>query len=133
MSESQESNERTSCVQHLMPRQPGRPLCKSELAQAIREIGIIASVRVPDEHQLLPVGKALLDGGVRAVQLAYTSIGSGASLIHELKEGGLLIGIGALTRSAQARQARAIGADFITASATTPDSAKHRVVSRRGR
>jgi 2-dehydro-3-deoxyphosphogluconate aldolase/(4S)-4-hydroxy-2-oxoglutarate aldolase len=41
--------------------------------------------------------------------------------MQELKERGLLIGIGAVTRSAQAREARVFGADFITASVTTPD------------
>ena len=121
MSESQESSDRTSSVQHLMRREPGRSLSKTELAEAIREIGIIATVRVPNEQQLLRVVKALIDGGVRAVELAYTTIRSAASLIQELKERGLLIGIGAVTRSAQAREARAFGADFITASVTTPD------------
>jgi 2-dehydro-3-deoxyphosphogluconate aldolase/(4S)-4-hydroxy-2-oxoglutarate aldolase len=53
--------------------------------------------------------------------LAYTNIRSAGSPIQELKESGLLIGIGAVTRSAQAREARVFGADFITASVTTPD------------
>jgi 2-dehydro-3-deoxyphosphogluconate aldolase/(4S)-4-hydroxy-2-oxoglutarate aldolase len=121
VSESQKSSDRTSSVQHLMRREPGRPLSKTELAEAIREIGIIATVRVPNEQQLLRVVKALIDGGVRAVELANTTIRSAASLIQELKQSGLLIGIGAVTRSAQAREARAFGADFITASVTTPD------------
>ncbi len=121
MSESQGFSERTSCVQHLMPREPGRPLSKTQLAETIKEIGIIATVRLPDEQQLMRVVKTLIDGGVRAVELAYTTIRHTASLIQELKESGLLVGIGAITRSAQAREARAFGADFITASVTTPD------------
>jgi 2-dehydro-3-deoxyphosphogluconate aldolase/(4S)-4-hydroxy-2-oxoglutarate aldolase len=121
VSESQEFSDRISSVQRLMRREPGRPLSKTKLAEAIREIGIIATVRVPNEQQLLRVGKALINGGVRAVELAYSTIRSAASLIQELKQSGLLIGIGAVTRSAQAREARAFGADFITASVTTPD------------
>jgi 2-dehydro-3-deoxyphosphogluconate aldolase/(4S)-4-hydroxy-2-oxoglutarate aldolase len=104
-----------------MRREPGRPLSKTKLAEAISEIGIIVTVRVPNEQQLLRVVKALIDGGVSAVALAYTSISSAGALIQELKESGLLIGIGAVTRSAQAREARVFGADFITASVTTPD------------
>ena len=96
-------------------------MSKTELTEAIREIGIIVTVRVPNEQQLLRVVKALIDGGVRAVDLAYTTIRSASSTIQELKESGLLIGIGAVTRSAQAREARVFGADFITASVTTPD------------
>jgi 2-dehydro-3-deoxyphosphogluconate aldolase/(4S)-4-hydroxy-2-oxoglutarate aldolase len=121
VSESQEFSDRISSVQRLMRREPGRLLSKTKLAEAIREIGIIATVRVPNEQQLLRVGKALINGGVRTVELAYSTIRSAASLIQELKQSGLLIGIGAVTRSAQAREARAFGADFITASVTTPD------------
>jgi len=96
-------------------------LSKTELAEAMSEIGVIATVRVPDEQQLLRSVRALIDGGVRAVELAYTTIRSAGLPIQELKESGLLIGVGDVTRSAQAREARAFGADFITASVTTPD------------
>jgi 2-dehydro-3-deoxyphosphogluconate aldolase / (4S)-4-hydroxy-2-oxoglutarate aldolase len=121
VSEKQESGDRTSSVQRHMRREPGRPLSKTKLAEAISEIGIIATVRVPDEQHLPRVALALLEGGIRAVELAYITIGSNGSLIQELKESGLLIGVGAVTRSAQAREARVFGADFITASVTTPD------------
>ena len=92
-----------------------------KLAEAIKEIGVIATVRVPDEKQLLRVVKALIDGGIRAVELAYSTIRGAGGLVQELKGSGLLVGIGSITRSAQAREARALGADFITASVTTPD------------
>ena len=94
---------------------------KTKLTEAIREIGVIATVRVPDERQLPRVATALLEGGIHALELSYSTIRSAGSLIQELKENGLLIGIGAVTRSAQAREARVFGADFITASVTTPD------------
>jgi 2-dehydro-3-deoxyphosphogluconate aldolase/(4S)-4-hydroxy-2-oxoglutarate aldolase len=96
-------------------------LSKARLAEAIREIGIIASVRLPDDRQLLRVATALVGGGVRTVELAYTTVRSAGWPIQELKKSGLLVGIGAITRSDQARQAGVLGADFITASVTTPD------------
>ncbi|MBA3425119.1 MAG: bifunctional 4-hydroxy-2-oxoglutarate aldolase/2-dehydro-3-deoxy-phosphogluconate aldolase [Rubrobacter sp.] len=102
-------------------RKPGTPLNKTDLTAAISEIGIIVAVRVSSEQQLLRVASALLDGGIRALELAYTTNRSVGSLIQELKGSGFLIGVGAVTRSAQAREARAFGADFITASVTTPD------------
>jgi len=104
-----------------MRRKPGTPLSKTTLAEVIKEIGIIATVRVPNEQYLLRVVRALIDGGVRAVELDYTTVRSTGSPIQELKERGLLAGVGAVTRSAQAREARVFGADFITASVTTPD------------
>jgi 2-dehydro-3-deoxyphosphogluconate aldolase/(4S)-4-hydroxy-2-oxoglutarate aldolase len=94
---------------------------KTELTEAISEIGVIATVRVPDERQLPRVATALLEGGIRALDLAHTTIRSAALPIQELRERGFLVGVGAVTRSAQAREARALGADFITASVTAPD------------
>jgi 2-dehydro-3-deoxyphosphogluconate aldolase / (4S)-4-hydroxy-2-oxoglutarate aldolase len=96
-------------------------LSKTELAEAMRDIGVIATVRVPNEQHILRVVKALVDGGIRAVELAYSTMQSSGWLIQSLKESGLLVGIGAVTRSAQAREAGVFGADFITASVTTPD------------
>jgi 2-dehydro-3-deoxyphosphogluconate aldolase / (4S)-4-hydroxy-2-oxoglutarate aldolase len=55
------------------------------------------------------------------VELPYTSVRNNRWLIQQLKQNGLLIGVGAVTRSAQAREAGMFGADFITASVTTPD------------
>jgi 2-dehydro-3-deoxyphosphogluconate aldolase/(4S)-4-hydroxy-2-oxoglutarate aldolase len=63
----------------------------------------------------------LTDGGITAVELPYTTVRANGWLIHHLKENGLLIGVGAVTRSAQAREAGVFGADFITASVITPD------------
>jgi 2-dehydro-3-deoxyphosphogluconate aldolase / (4S)-4-hydroxy-2-oxoglutarate aldolase len=105
-----------------MHAKPGRSLSKAKLAEAVRETGIIASIRLPDDRQLLQVATALVGGGVRTVELAYTTtVRSAGWLIQELKKSGLLVGIGAITRSDQARQAGVLGADFITASVTTPD------------
>ena len=96
-------------------------MSKTRLAEAMRETGIIATVRVPNEQQLLRVVTALVEGGIKAVELAYSTIRGAGWLIQELKESGLLVGIGAVTRSAQAREAGVLGADFITAAVTTPD------------
>jgi 2-dehydro-3-deoxyphosphogluconate aldolase/(4S)-4-hydroxy-2-oxoglutarate aldolase len=96
-------------------------LREAQPAEALREIGIIATVQVPDERQLLRVVAALAGGGIRAVELAYTTVRSAGWLVQELKDTGLLVGVGAITRSAQAREAGVFGADFVTASVTSPD------------
>jgi 2-dehydro-3-deoxyphosphogluconate aldolase/(4S)-4-hydroxy-2-oxoglutarate aldolase len=119
-------SERQQIGSHVRPLashagESGDASSKTTLTEAIRETGIIATVRVPNEQHLLRVATALFEGGIRALELAYTTIRSAGSPIQELKESGLLIGIGAVTRSAQAREARVFGADFITASVTTPD------------
>jgi 2-dehydro-3-deoxyphosphogluconate aldolase/(4S)-4-hydroxy-2-oxoglutarate aldolase len=101
-------------------KEPWDASSKTKLTEAISEIGVIATVRVP-AHQLPRVATALLDGGIRALELDYATSRSAGSQIQELREIGLLVGIGSITRSTQAREARALGADFITASVTTPD------------
>jgi 2-dehydro-3-deoxyphosphogluconate aldolase / (4S)-4-hydroxy-2-oxoglutarate aldolase len=94
---------------------------KTELAETLREIGIIATVREPDEQLLLRGVAALAGGGIRAVEVAYATIRGGGWLAQRLKADGVLVGVGDITRSTQAREAGAFGADFITASVTTPD------------
>ena len=96
-------------------------MSKTKLVEAMRDIGMIATVRVPNEQHISRVIQALVDGGIRAVELAHSNIRSTGWLVQSLKESGLLVGIGAVTRSAQAREAGVFGADFITASVTTPD------------
>ena len=96
-------------------------MSKARLAEAMRDTGIIATVRVPDEQHILRAVDALVGGGIRAVELAYSVLRNAGWLIQALKENGLLVGVGSVTRSAQAREAGVLGADFITASVTTPD------------
>jgi 2-dehydro-3-deoxyphosphogluconate aldolase / (4S)-4-hydroxy-2-oxoglutarate aldolase len=96
-------------------------LSKTKLVEAMRDSGIVATVRVPNEQHISRVVQALVDGGVRAVDLAHSTVRSAGWLVQSFKESGLLVGIGAVTRSAQAREAGVFGADFITASVTTPD------------
>ena len=120
MSERQQSGSHTRRpASHA--KETGDASSKTKLTEAIRDIGIIATVRVPDVQDLPRVATALLDGGIRALELDYATIRSAGPPIQELRRRGLLIGVGAVTRSAQAREARALGADFITASVTTPD------------
>jgi 2-dehydro-3-deoxyphosphogluconate aldolase / (4S)-4-hydroxy-2-oxoglutarate aldolase len=96
-------------------------LSKTKLVEAMRDSGIVATVRVPNEQHISRVVQALVDGGVRAVDLAHSTVRSAGWLVQSFKESGLLVGIGAVTRSAQAREAGVFGADFVTASVTTPD------------
>ena len=69
-------------------------MSKAKVAEALREIGIIATVGVPNGQQLLRGIAALTDGGIRAVELPYTTVRGNGWLIQQLKENGLLIGVG---------------------------------------
>jgi 2-dehydro-3-deoxyphosphogluconate aldolase/(4S)-4-hydroxy-2-oxoglutarate aldolase len=92
-----------------------------ELAETLRESCVIAAVQLPNEQQLLRAVAALAEGGMRAVELPYATVQSAGWVIQTLKENGLLIGVGAITCSSQARESGMLGADFITSAVTAPD------------
>jgi len=105
-----------------VPNEEGRKLLRGEEpARTLREICVIVAVRVIDEQQLLPTVAALVEGGIRAVELSYTTVQSAGWLVRSLKEKGLLVGVGSITRSSQARESGMLGADFVTATVTAPD------------
>ena len=94
---------------------------RTELADALGDAGIIINIAVPNRQRLSRGVTALAEGGIRAVELPYTIIRSAGWIIRQLKENDVLVGIGAITHSTQAREAGAFGANFVTASVTTPD------------
>jgi 2-dehydro-3-deoxyphosphogluconate aldolase/(4S)-4-hydroxy-2-oxoglutarate aldolase len=96
-------------------------LRKEELAEALREGCAIAAVQGLGEQQLLQAVAALTKGGMRTVELSYASVRSAGWLIQTLKENELLVGVGGITRSSQARESGMLGTDFITAAVTAPD------------
>jgi 2-dehydro-3-deoxyphosphogluconate aldolase / (4S)-4-hydroxy-2-oxoglutarate aldolase len=104
-----------------LARRDGNFLSREELAESLRESCVVVAVRVLDEQQLLRAVAALTEGGVRAVELSYTTVRRAGWLVQSLKEKGLLVGVGSLTRSPQARESGALGPDFITATVTAPD------------
>jgi 2-dehydro-3-deoxyphosphogluconate aldolase / (4S)-4-hydroxy-2-oxoglutarate aldolase len=99
-------------------------LRKTELAAALREACILAAVQeMSDGRQLLRAVVALAEGGVRAVELSYPTVRNAGWLVQTLKENGLLVGVGAVTRSSHARESGMLGADFITGAVIAPDVA----------
>lgn len=58
---------------------------------------------------------------MQTVELSYSTVRSAGWLIQRLKESGLLVGVGSITRSPQARESGMLGADFITAAVAAPD------------
>jgi 2-keto-3-deoxy-6-phosphogluconate aldolase len=63
----------------------------------------------------------LAEGGVRAVELSFDSIGEESRLIQTLKDEGLTVGVGGVTRATQAREVGMLGADFVATAVAAPD------------
>jgi 2-dehydro-3-deoxyphosphogluconate aldolase/(4S)-4-hydroxy-2-oxoglutarate aldolase len=96
-------------------------LNRIESAAALREAGVMASIRLLDERSLVQAAAALWDGGFRAVELTCFAVRGKGWLISTVKEMDFLVGVGSITRSSQVREAGVIGADFVAAPVTAPD------------
>ena len=96
-------------------------MSKEVAVEALRRSCVMAAVQVPDEQQLVRAVAALAEGGVRAIELSYAAVRSVGWLIKAIKEDELLVGVGGITRSSQARESGMLGADFVTAAVTAPD------------
>ncbi len=96
-------------------------MSKEEAVEALRRSCVMAAVQVPGEQQLVRAVAALAEGGVRAIELSYAAVRSIGWLIKAIKEDELLVGVGGITHSSQARESSMLGADFVTAAVTAPD------------
>lgn len=84
-------------------------------ARELEEIGLVAIVRTGLEMPLRPVGEALAEGGLRAVEITLNTpgaLGKIAALRRELG-GTLRVGAGTILEPADARRAIEAGAEFI--------------------
>lgn len=90
---------------------------KTENVEVIRATGIVAIMRADNHHQLFEAARAILEGGVRAIEVTMTTPGA-LELIGEVKSrmsGEIVFGAGSVTDAITARMAIVAGADFIVA------------------
>jgi len=84
------------------------------LLSSIVEAGVIATLRAPSSEAAHGAVDALLTGGIRAIEVTYTTPGAGA-IIAELNErlgDTIILGAGTLTTPEHVREAHAAGAGF---------------------
>lgn len=78
------------------------------------EVGIVPVVRLEDEEAAVPLGRALLAGGIPVAEVTFrTEAALGAIRAMSAALPGLLVGAGTVTRAAQAEAAVAAGARFV--------------------
>jgi 2-dehydro-3-deoxyphosphogluconate aldolase/(4S)-4-hydroxy-2-oxoglutarate aldolase len=89
--------------------------------ERLRAAVVVAVVRAPDPDSALAGIGALVAGGVRAVEVTY-STPDAASLITQLRRDlgdGVVVGAGTVTSSEQAAESAAAGAEFLVSPGTT--------------
>ena len=92
-----------------------------EIRDSLRERGIIAVLEIEDENDAVPAARALVDGGVRAIELALrtpAAMPSVSLIAREVPE--MMIGIGTIIRTEQIRAVQEAGAAFGVAPGFNP-------------
>ena len=82
---------------------------------------MVIGVRASDARLVCRTAAALAEGGVRAVELSFDSIGEEGRLVQTLRDEGLTVGVGGVTRAPQAREMGMLGADFVATAVAAPD------------
>ena len=85
-----------------------------QVTTTLGQIGIIPVVVIEEPHTVLPLGQALLDGGLPCAEITFRTPAA-ADAISEMSAAypDILVGAGTVLTAAQAAQAKAAGAKFI--------------------
>ena len=82
--------------------------------QAIRNIGIVPVIKIDSPNQALPLGKALIEGGLPIAEVTFrTDAGAEGIRILRTELPGMLVGAGTIVSAEQAERAVDSGAQFI--------------------
>jgi 2-dehydro-3-deoxyphosphogluconate aldolase/(4S)-4-hydroxy-2-oxoglutarate aldolase len=93
---------------------------KSEVIRLLRDPGVIAVVRAPKAELCIPLARALLDGGLIAVEITMTTPNAVEAIraaTHELGSK-VLIGVGTVLNAGTANAAIEAGAEFVVSPIT---------------
>jgi 2-dehydro-3-deoxyphosphogluconate aldolase/(4S)-4-hydroxy-2-oxoglutarate aldolase len=86
---------------------------KDQILEQILESGIIAILRVDDFSKVTAASKAILDGGIHAIEVARNAPKALDCLMEIKFIPGIIPGMGTITSAAMAREAIEAGAEFI--------------------
>ena len=86
----------------------------NDILQQLGKIGIIPVVAIKDIEKVIPLGQALLDGGLPCAEITFRTAAA-AEAIQKMSTAypDILVGAGTVLTVAQAQQAKASGAKFI--------------------
>lgn len=98
---------------------------KADVLRLLREPGVIAVVRAPKPELVIPLARALLDGGVIAVEITMTTPNAIEAIRDANKALGkeALLGVGTVLNAETARAAIEAGAEFVVSPITRKEIA----------
>jgi 2-dehydro-3-deoxyphosphogluconate aldolase/(4S)-4-hydroxy-2-oxoglutarate aldolase len=104
---------------------------KKETLETLKKLGLVAVIRGPSPELTVDMVSALVAGGVRGIEITYTTPNA-AEVVRTLdrKFGAeILLGMGTLVEPAQAAEAAAAGARFLVSPVCEPELAKAMVAT----
>lgn len=93
---------------------------KTEILNKILKVKIVAILRSDDSDKIMPSAKAILNGGIRAIEVSLNTPDAIGCVAELSKINGILPGVGTVTDGEMAKKAIAAGAQFVV----TPISKK---------
>lgn len=98
---------------------------KIEIIQRIQDIGLLAVLRGPSESVTVQMVEALVAGGVRGIEITYTTPNAPQVVQRLDAQYGdhIMLGMGTLTEPAQAAEAAQAGARFLVSPHVEPELA----------
>ena len=99
--------------QEPLPGLPAGDVCPPELVERLASVRVVAVFTVTTAQEALPLCRALYDGGIRAIELAWrtpATLGALAAIVKEMPE--MFTGVGSLLSEEQVRAAKSTGAHF---------------------
>ncbi|USP93807.1 bifunctional 4-hydroxy-2-oxoglutarate aldolase/2-dehydro-3-deoxy-phosphogluconate aldolase [Bacillus vallismortis] len=91
----------------------------------LKEARLIAVIRSQDKQEACRQIESLLNKGIRAVEVTYTTPGASEIIESFRNREGILIGAGTVITAQQAGEAAEAGAQFIVSPGFSPDLAEH--------
>ena len=86
---------------------------RPDIKNKILEVGIVAILRMNDPEKILPASLAILEGGIRAIEISMNSEDAIECIKQIAEINGLLPGAGTVTSAAMAREIIHAGAEFV--------------------
>lgn len=104
---------------------------KVEVLEKIKELGLLAVIRGPSAELTLNMVEALIEGGIRGIEVTY-STPEAEEVVRTLSQrfgSKILLGMGTVTRPEQAKSAKEAGASFLVSPICEKDLVKSMVAS----
>lgn len=104
---------------------------KKQVVEKVKELGLLAVLRGPSEELTLKMVEALIAGGVKGIEITY-STPNAEQVVRQLAErygDQILLGMGTLTEPEQVERAKAAGAHYLVSPVCDPELVKAMVAS----